>query len=143
MLIECLAALTVSGPPGAPPARLRPELWHPRAFFDPGSAELRPEATEMAAKVALYFSRSRCGGGPGLRAVTLDARADRVGSEAANLALSRRRAEAVARALVREGVDPSAIEITARSEGGPVVSIPTEDGVAEPLNRAVWVDFRR
>ena len=63
--------------------------------------------------------------------------ADRVGSSASNMRLSRRRAEAVKAALVARGVAASAIRVQAFGEDRPLVE--TGDGVDEPQNRFVTI----
>jgi outer membrane protein OmpA-like peptidoglycan-associated protein len=66
--------------------------------------------------------------------------ADRVGSEADNLRLSQRRAEAVRAALVRRGVPSERIRIQALGESQPLVD--TADGVAQEQNRYAFVIMR-
>ncbi len=66
--------------------------------------------------------------------------ADRSGSDAYNLRLSQRRADAVAAELVRQGVNRNDIGIQAFGESRPLV--PTADGVREPQNRRVEIVLR-
>ncbi|HEY0011349.1 MAG TPA: OmpA family protein [Allosphingosinicella sp.] len=75
------------------------------------------------------------------RELLVIAHADRVGSEADNLRLSHRRAEAVRAALVRRGVPIERIRIQAHGESRPMVQ--TADGVAELQNRTAWVIMQR
>ena len=63
--------------------------------------------------------------------------ADRAGSEAYNLALSLRRANAVRDALVARGILSQNISVAGRGEAEPAV--PTPDGVREPGNRRVEI----
>jgi OOP family OmpA-OmpF porin len=63
--------------------------------------------------------------------------ADRAGSEAYNLALSLRRADAVRKALIAGGISPDAITVAGRGESEPAV--PTPDGVREQANRRVEI----
>jgi len=63
--------------------------------------------------------------------------ADRSGSDAYNMALSLRRANAVKDQLVREGIPASAITVVGRGESQPLVQ--TADGVREPQNRRVEI----
>lgn len=72
--------------------------------------------------------------------VSIIGHTDRVGTEQANAALALDRAEAMRVVLVQEGLDPDLIEVDSHGETNPVV--PTEDGVAEPLNRRVEVTVR-
>jgi outer membrane protein OmpA-like peptidoglycan-associated protein len=67
--------------------------------------------------------------------IFLSGHADRLGSEAANLALSRRRVEAVRDYLVAHGVPRERIVIAWYGETQP--NVETADGVAEPMNRVV------
>jgi len=65
---------------------------------------------------------------------------DRVASEAYNLRLSLKRAEAVAEILISKGVNPEIIEITFHGEENPLVKTP--DGIAESRNRRVRIIVR-
>jgi outer membrane protein OmpA-like peptidoglycan-associated protein len=65
---------------------------------------------------------------------------DTVGDDAYNLRLSRRRAVVVAKILIKNGVDPEALEITSHGKRRPL--IPTGDNVREPRNRRVEVTVR-
>jgi OOP family OmpA-OmpF porin len=63
--------------------------------------------------------------------------ADRAGSEAYNLDLSLRRANAVRDALIERGVKAGGISVAGRGEAEPAV--PTPDGVPEAANRRVEI----
>ncbi|MBM3560422.1 MAG: OmpA family protein, partial [Alphaproteobacteria bacterium] len=65
--------------------------------------------------------------------------ADRSGSDAYNMRLSQRRADAVKAELVRLGLKASDIAVVARGEANPLV--PKADGVREPQNRRVEIVF--
>ena len=94
-----------------PPSQNPPGLWHLRdVYFTPGSAEVEPFGARASVRIAAAVYE------PGW-VVRLDGHADTVGSEEDNLELSRRSAEAVAAALVREGVAWEAMEIRAYGEG--------------------------
>lgn len=67
--------------------------------------------------------------------------ASRAGSEAHNMRLSQKRAEAVKAALSDLGVQAGSIETDARGETDPLVE--TADGVREPRNRRVRVTIER
>ncbi|GAV36929.1 outer membrane protein precursor [Roseomonas sp. TAS13] len=56
------------------------------------------------------------------------------------MGLSRRRADAVAAELVRQGIQRSEITVEAFGESRPLV--PTADGVREPQNRRVEIVLR-
>ena len=100
-------------------------------FFDFDSAVLTPEAraiVRQAANDARNGSTTR---------IMVTGHADKSGTNAYNLALSERRAEAVRNLLVESGVTPSDISVAAKGETEPLV--PTADGVREPQNRRVEI----
>jgi hypothetical protein len=115
---------------GPPP---RPALWHPRIHFETDSAALSAEGREVARQVATAVKAVRA------REVRIDAHADTLGPVEVNQALSERRAEAIARALVAHGVDPDIILAVGHGERRPAV--PTGDAVSEPLNRGAYLDW--
>jgi outer membrane protein OmpA-like peptidoglycan-associated protein len=65
---------------------------------------------------------------------------DTVGSDQANDALSRQRAETVRIALIDHGIAPEVITVIGRGKRDPVV--PTGDAVSEPRNRRVEIIVR-
>jgi OOP family OmpA-OmpF porin len=69
--------------------------------------------------------------------ITATGHTDTSGSEAYNMALSLRRANAVKDALVREGVPATAIAVVGRGEQGLLVQ--TGPNVREPQNRRVEI----
>ncbi len=103
-------------------------------FFDWDRADLTDRARQIIADAAVN-SRS-------VRATRIEVagHADRSGSDAYNLRLSQRRADAVAAELVRQGVARGDIGIQAFGESRPLV--PTADGVREPQNRRVEIVLR-
>ena len=121
-LLLALQAAPAPAPPPPPPA------WDPFfVFFDSGSARLGRKAERI------LDAASRSMGAYADPRVEVTGHADRQGSSASNLALSRRRAEAVAAALVARGVPSAAIATAAKGEDQPLVA--TADGVAEAQNR--------
>lgn len=72
--------------------------------------------------------------------VVVDGKTDTLGGAEANLALSLRRARAVANELVARGVHPA--RITLRACGERDLNRPTPDGTPEPLNRSASFDWR-
>ncbi|RZJ01919.1 MAG: OmpA family protein [Brevundimonas sp.] len=113
---------------------LPPMLWHLRgAYFDSGSIEIG-EGGVYWIRIAAALNR------PGQVRYILDGHTDALGSIEANLELSRRRVEAVAERLAREGVRWEDIEMSWHGETR--LARATEDEVAEPLNRRVWIDMR-
>jgi outer membrane protein OmpA-like peptidoglycan-associated protein len=119
-----------------PPAQNPPRLWHlsPIYGFEPGSAELR----SFNARAVVRIAAAGYATGWLFR---VDGHTDTVGSTEDNLALSRRRAEAVAVALVREGVPWEDIEINGHGEAR--LARPTADETPEPLNRQVTINMWR
>ncbi len=100
-------------------------------FFDSGSARIDARArpiVDNAAQTILNLDA---------RQVVIEGYADRRGSVAVNLRMSRRRAEAVRAALGARGV-PSAT-ITVRAFGESDLLTATADGVSEPENRYVLI----
>jgi outer membrane protein OmpA-like peptidoglycan-associated protein len=100
-------------------------------FFDFDSSKLTPEAKQIvssAAGDALQGKSTR---------IDVTGHTDRSGSDKYNQALSVRRAEAVRRELVADGVADSEIVTRGVGEADPLV--PTADGVREPQNRRVEI----
>ncbi|WP_395675263.1 OmpA family protein [Inquilinus sp.] len=100
-------------------------------FFDFDSSKLTPEAKQIvgsAAGDALQGKSTR---------IDVTGHTDRSGSDKYNQALSVRRAEAVRRELVADGVADNEIVTRGVGEADPLV--PTADGVREPQNRRVEI----
>jgi outer membrane protein OmpA-like peptidoglycan-associated protein len=100
-------------------------------FFDFDRATLTAQAMttiKQAAAAAKAGNKTRIG---------VTGHADRAGSDAYNMALSLRRANAVKDALVREGIPAAGITVVGKGESQPLV--PTADGVREPQNRRVEI----
>lgn len=74
-----------------------------------------------------------------LQPISITAHTDTLGSVTLNQRLSDRRADAVARALVAEGVEPGIINAEGFGERRPAVA--TGDEVAEQLNRRATIDW--
>lgn len=75
----------------------------------------------------------------GPASITVQGHADRAGSDDYNLALSARRAANVAEALAAAGVSSDLMQVSEFGEGAPLV--PTDDGVRNPENRRVEIEF--
>jgi opacity protein-like surface antigen len=100
-------------------------------FFDFDRANLTAQAVttiKQAAAAAKTQNKTRIG---------VTGHADRSGTDAYNMALSLRRANAVKDQLVREGIPAANITVVGRGESQPLV--PTADGVREPQNRRVEI----
>lgn len=102
--------------------------------FETGGAVLTPEGeTGLGEILAEAATRDAV-------RVTVFGHTDRVGGQASNVRLSRRRAEVIAARLVEGGLPASAVASDSFGESRPLV--PTPDGVAEPRNRRVEVIVR-
>jgi len=118
--------LTAAAPAERPPAERQFMV-----FFDFDSAVIRADGGQVvrdAAAAAQVVTLTR---------IDVTGHADRSGPSAYNDRLSRRRALAVKRELVANGVPEKDIIIYARGERDPLV--PTQDGVREPRNRRVEI----
>jgi outer membrane protein OmpA-like peptidoglycan-associated protein len=121
-------------PPPAPPPVAAPAPAPARTFlvfFDWDKYNLTPRATEIIAEAASDAKTANV--------TTLDVSGftDTTGTAEYNMALSQRRAEAVATQLESDGVPASAIEIHAF--GMTHLLVPTGPGVREPQNRRVEI----
>jgi outer membrane protein OmpA-like peptidoglycan-associated protein len=118
-------------PPPPAPEPPPPAVHNFLVFFDFDKSTLTPRALDIvkeAARVAKAGQKSR---------VTCTGHTDTVGAAAYNMALSLRRANGVKDAMVREGVDPTAITVIGRGEEQ--LLVPTKDQVREPQNRRVEI----
>jgi len=102
-------------------------------FFDWDKSDLLPFALDIIAQAA---ENARQGG---ITTIVATGHADRSGTDAYNMRLSQRRAEAVQAELVRLGIPVSEIKVAWKGERDPLV--PTDDGVREPQNRRVEIVF--
>jgi OmpA-OmpF porin, OOP family len=102
-----------------------------RVYFDFNQAQLGPDAQQILDRIAQQAKQD-----PKLRVVVVG-KADRTGSDAYNLTLSQRRADAVRQILVQAGVPEGNID--ARWVGEREPPVPTAQGVREPRNRVVEI----
>jgi outer membrane protein OmpA-like peptidoglycan-associated protein len=100
-------------------------------FFDFDRANLTATAVQTIKQAANEAKSGR------VARITVTGHADRSGTDAYNMALSLRRANAVKDQLVREGIPAAGIAVIGRGESQPLV--PTADGVREPQNRRVEI----
>ena len=115
-------------PPPAPPMVAPPSFM---VFFDWDRSNLSAQAlTTIKQAAGAYKSK-------GNARITATGHTDTSGTEAYNMALSLRRANAVKDALVREGVPATAIAVVGRGEQGLLVQ--TGPNVREPQNRRVEI----
>jgi len=102
-------------------------------YFDPGSADLRPDSRD---KIRVAADEARQGG---VDRIEVAGFADTVGSPSANEQLSQRRAEAVAGALEEMGVPRD--EIGMSWHGETELAVRTPDNVSNPENRRVIISM--
>ena len=127
LMIAACAAPPPPPPPPAPPAPPPPYL----VFFDWNSAVVGPSGREVIGLAAQAFKA----GAPVTVQVT--GFTDTSGSADYNQRLSERRANAVAAALVQDGVPQTNLVVTGRGEND--LRVPTPNGVREPQNRRVEI----
>ncbi|MGB1216897.1 MAG: OmpA family protein, partial [Saprospiraceae bacterium] len=90
--------------------------------FETNSATLLPEAYPSLDELYLYLSENIS------KMLTITGHTDNVGKEQANLILSRRRAESVAKVLVGKGISPSRIRSGGKGESEPLVDNSSSEG---------------
>lgn len=100
-------------------------------YFDQDSADLTPEA-----RTALISARALARGCQA-RSIRVVGLADAVGASEANLALSKRRADAVAKALAGHGFGQAEFDLAAVGDAGAT----TLSGSAAPLRRRADIIF--
>ncbi|MGC2857724.1 OmpA family protein [Novispirillum sp. DQ9] len=128
--IPAAAPAPAPAPQPAPaPVAAQPSSY--MVFFDWDRADLTDEARTIIGR-AVAAARQ----GQKVR-IDLTGHADRSGTDAYNLKLSQRRADAVRAAMVQQGLPMDAISTVARGESDPLVQTP--DGVREPQNRRVEI----
>ena len=108
----------------------RPEPFRRLLPFD--QSDITPAAADVIRAAA---DADRAGGGHRALVVGFT---DTSGSSRYNLALSKRRAKAVADALVADGVAPDGLSVSWK--GKSELAVPTPDGVREPLNRRSTIE---
>ncbi|MDB5489259.1 MAG: hypothetical protein JWQ58_2974 [Reyranella sp.] len=126
MISACDEPAPATAPPPPPPA---PQSF--MVFFDWDSAKLNPQATGVVGQAAAAYKTK---GGARINAT---GHTDTSGTEAYNMALSLRRANAVKDALVQQGVPATAISVVGRGQQGLLVQ--TGPNVREPQNRRVEI----
>lgn len=102
-------------------------------FFDWDKADITPQAAAILDNAAAAYQQG------GSATVTLAGHADRSGSDQYNVGLSQRRAANVRSYLAGRGVPEGSITSEAFGESRPLVE--TADGVREPQNRRVEINF--
>lgn len=103
-------------------------------FFTSGSATLTEAASKVVTRAVREAERGK------FKSYFVIGHADTEGNAGGNMALSRKRAEAVKEALEGLGVEAGRIRIKAKGETAPLVK--TGDGVKEASNRRVEIDVQ-
>ncbi len=122
-------------PPPEAPAPVAPPAPQPTrtylVFFDWDHANLTDRAREIVAEAASASTHVQT------TRIEVNGYTDLSGTAKYNLRLSNRRAETVKAELVRDGVQPTEIDIHGYGESNPLV--PTANGVREAQNRRVEI----
>ena len=125
MAASCAPAEKAAAPaPGAEQAG----AWY-QIYFEAGSSQVKDKADAIIKSVARLVATE------GSSRVTVIGKTDRIGAPPANVALSRRRADAVRDALITAGVPPASIITTWTGELRP--QIKATNDVDEQGNRVV------
>jgi outer membrane receptor protein involved in Fe transport len=128
---EPAPAAPYTPPPVAAPAV--PVAHSYMVFFDFNKSDLTPEAVAIVDQAAKNAAPAK------VTEINVTGHTDTVGSDAYNMRLSKRRAEAVAAELEKQGVPSSEIAIFAKGKHD--LLVPTKDGVREPQNRRVQIVY--
>jgi hypothetical protein len=126
-----LGACASEPPPPPPPPPPQPPPQAFMVFFDWDSTRLSDASMNVLSQARDAFMAKKA------TRITATGHTDTTGTEAYNMALSLRRANAVKDALVKLGVPVAAITTVGRGEAGLLVQ--TGDGVREPQNRRVEI----
>jgi outer membrane protein OmpA-like peptidoglycan-associated protein len=97
------------------------------------SAELTPKARREIERMAFVLNHPQAA----TRHIALEGHADAIGTDAYNLGLSRRRAEAVAQELVARGVRRDRLSVEGFGKRKPVAPNTLPDGRDNPAGRAL------
>jgi OOP family OmpA-OmpF porin len=121
------APMPAAAPAPPPPQPPRTFL----VFFDFDRYNLTPDARKVIEAAAQSFKQN------GSATIEVSGYTDLAGTQAYNLKLSQRRADAVANYLAKQGVAKNVLDIKWFGKEHP--RVPTPDGVREPQNRRVEI----
>ena len=116
-------------PPPAPPPPAPQRQFV--VYFEFDKSDLTPEGSRVVMDAASAYKQA------GSARIAVTGYTDLSGTQQYNLGLSKRRADTVRGALVRDGVPDGVIAEAWRGKQDPAV--PTPDGVREPRNRRVEI----
>jgi outer membrane protein OmpA-like peptidoglycan-associated protein len=124
--------VAAAAPPVAPPPPVAavPSKQMFIVFFEFDKSALTADGKKVVDAAAAAFKSGKPG-------VAIAGYTDLAGTQQYNLALSKRRADVVKSALVRDGVSAAAIDESWHGKENP--RVPTADGVREPQNRRVEI----
>jgi outer membrane protein OmpA-like peptidoglycan-associated protein len=122
----------VAAPPAPPPAAVAPQQQMFIVFFEFDKSALTADGKKVVDAAASAFKS-------GKRGVAIAGYTDLSGTAQYNMALSKRRADVVKQALLKDGVPASAINESWHGKENP--RVPTADGVREPQNRRVEISM--
>lgn len=117
----------LTAPPPPPPSMAQAPSY--LVFFDWDKSNLSPQAMATISQAAAAYKSN------GSAHIANVGNTDTSGSPDYNVALSLRRADAVKRALIQNGVPAASIDTAGRGETN--LLVPTADSVREPQNRRV------
>jgi len=121
------APMPAAAPAMAPPPNARTFL----VFFDFDRYNLTPDARRVIEAAAASYKAN------GVARIEVSGYTDLAGTQAYNLRLSQRRADAVSGYLLRQGVAKNVLDVKWFGKEHP--RVPTPDGVREPQNRRVEI----
>jgi OmpA-OmpF porin, OOP family len=122
----------VAAPPAPPPAAVAPQQQMFIVFFEFDKSALTADGKKVVDAAAAAFKSGKSG-------IAIAGYTDLAGTQQYNMALSKRRADTVKAALVRDGVPTAAINESWHGKENP--RVPTADGVREPQNRRVEISM--
>ncbi len=105
--------------------------------FDVGKSTIHPDDAKKIAETAKLAKANY------IQQICVRGSADKQGNAAANLKLSRARAEAVAAALRKNGVDPKTIVVVAQGEPGGALGSGSDSIFSSQADRSVQIRFTR
>ena len=131
--VEEVPPAVVAPPPPSPPAKI--VLDQAVLHFANSRNELSPEGVEAVQKVAEGLKAY-----PGEYSLVVSGHTSSVGGKAFNKALSKRRADAVAKVLVDSGIPAASVETVGMGPDQPIADNKTAEGQAK--NRRVEIDVK-
>lgn len=125
-----------NGGHGTPQARFVPGkiVIAKQIHFATGKDEILPESFRILGEIAKLLAKH-----PEVARVSVDGHTDDVGDDATNLRLSRRRALAVVRWLVRHGIDERRLEARGFGARQPLVAGTTEEARSKNRRVEFWI----